>query len=123
MQILVKDNRIIEVAHNIVWGVFDEPIEKWALLNEQGDICLYVVDHGYTLIDGVELPEDFEYGKYFFEDGQFVLDEDWRPYVPEKVLSERVAQLEETVAIHEDNDAELLYQICLLQLGIAEDEM
>lgn len=41
----------------------------------------------------------------------------------EKGIADRVAELEEQVAIHEENDAELLYQICLLQLGITEDDM
>lgn len=123
MQVLLNKKEIVAVADNIVFGVFDEPIEKWAALDANGQVIMYFIDHGFTLIDGVELPEDFEYGKYFFEDGRFVLDENWRPHIPEEVLSERVARLEETVAIHEDNDAELLYQICLLQLGIAEDEM
>ena len=40
---------------------------------------------------------------------------------PEPSAEERIAQLEETVAMHEENDAELLFQISLLQLGITED--
>ena len=49
------------------------------------------------------------------------------PEIPEQphepTAEERIEELEEIVAIHEENDAELLYQICLLQLGITEDEM
>lgn len=44
-------------------------------------------------------------------------------YVPKPTTGERITQLEEQVAVHEENDAELLYQICLLQLGITEDEL
>ena len=120
MQILVKENQILEVAHSIEWGTFDEPIEKWALLDEQGNVFLYVIDDGYTVIKDVELPIDYVHGKYYFEDGELVLDEEWEPYVSPE---ERIAQLEEIVAIHEENDSELLYQICLLQLGIEDGEM
>lgn len=49
---------------------------------------------------------------------EFKFDEN---YVPEPTAEERITQLEEQVATHEDNDAELLYQICLLQLGVEED--
>lgn len=44
-------------------------------------------------------------------------------YVPKPTTEERITQLEEQVAIHEDNDAELLYQICLLQLGITDEDL
>ena len=57
---------------------------------------------------------------YFYENGEFVLNEDWEPYVSPE---ERITELETIVAIHEENDAELLYQICLLQLGITEDDL
>lgn len=36
--------------------------------------------------------------------------------------SENEQAIVEAVAIQEENDTELLYQVCLLQLGITEDE-
>ena len=44
-------------------------------------------------------------------------------FVPGPTAEERIAVLEEQIATMEDNDAELLYQICLLQLGITEEDM
>lgn len=122
MQLLVDGNRVIEAAPNIIWGVFDEPIEKWALLNEQGEVYLYVLDAGYTLVDGVELPEDYEDGKYIFENGEFILNEDWQPYIS---TEERIANLEsENERFTKENldsieiEAELLYEVSALQLGL-----
>lgn len=123
MQLLVHEKEIIVVAPKILYGVFDEPFEKWALQDNDGNLLMYVVDSGYTLVENVELPEDYEHGKYFYENDEFVLNEDWEMYKPLPSNEERIAQLEETVAIHEENDAELLYQICLLQLGITEDDL
>lgn len=42
---------------------------------------------------------------------------------PEPTLEERVTTLEETVALQTENEAELLYQVSLMQLGITENEM
>lgn len=118
MQILVKDTRIIAIAHEIRFGVFDEPVEKWCLMNENGEPWYYVIDHDYELVEDVTVPEDYEDGKYLYENGELVLDESWEPYVSPE---ERIAELERQVEIHEENDAELLYQICLLQLGITDE--
>lgn len=120
MQILVKENHMVYSAPSIDYGVYNEPFKKWRLQDEEGNLIQYAIDDGYALIDNVTIPEDYADGKYFFENGEFVLNPDWEEY---KSPEERIAELEEMVAIHEENDAELLYQICLLQLGITEDEM
>ena len=120
MKILVKGNRIVAIAEKITFGIFDEELEKWRLADENDNLMYYMVDSNFELVENVTLPEDYEGGKYFYENGEFVLNESWKPYVSPE---ERIAELEEQVAIHEENDAELLYQICLLQLGITEDEM
>ena len=120
MDILIKGNVVIAYAPYINYGVYNESIEKWKLSDENEELMYYMIDDGFTLVERVELPEDYEPGKYFYEDNMFVFNMSWKPNLrPE----ERIAQLEEIVAIHEDNDAELLYQICLLQLGVTEDEM
>lgn len=121
MQLLIRGVAIIEIAHKITFGIYDEPFEKWKLEDEEGNLMYYAIDNGYTLVENVELPADYVDGKYYFENGQFILDENWQPPLPPD--AERITQLEAQVAIHEENDAELLYQICLLQLGITEDEL
>lgn len=119
MYLLVKENRIYEIAPFIVFGTF-EGEQKWKLEDERGFVAYYVIDDGYTLVENVEVPDDYEHGKYFYENGEFVLNEEWKPYVTPE---ERIAQLEAQVAIHEENDAELLYQVCLLQLGLSEEDL
>ena len=92
MQILVKDARVIAIAHGITFGVFDEPFEKWKLENENGELMYYVIDQDFELVKDVVIPEDYEDGKYFYENGEFVLNEDWRPYMS---MEDRLSQLEE----------------------------
>lgn len=48
---------------------------------------------------------------------------DYANYVAKPTTEERITALEETAAIHEENEAELLYQVSLMQLGIADDDM
>ena len=118
MQLLIRGKEIVAYAENISFGTFDEDFEKWRLADGDDALMYYMLDGGFTLIENVELPSDYVDGKYFYENGGFVLNEEWKPYVSPE---ERIAQLEETVAMHEENDAELLFQISLLQLGIDED--
>lgn len=98
MMILVRGNRVVASAEAITYGAFDEPIEKWALLDADGKVIMYYLDNGFTLVENVELPEDFEPDKYFYENGEFVLNEEWEPYVPEETLVQRIAHLEEQLA-------------------------
>lgn len=44
-------------------------------------------------------------------------------YEPEPTTEERITQLEEQVTQQTENEAELLYQVSLMQLGLTEDEM
>lgn len=99
MQILVdRSNYVVAYAPIIEFGVYDEPIEKWGLFDEDGNILYYVINHNFTLVEDATLPEDFEYGKYFYENSEFVLNEEWEPYVPEASVEERIAQIEEQIA-------------------------
>lgn len=123
MQMLIKNTRIVVVGEEIIYGFTDdyEPdVEKWKVYNPSTNSVCFWIDGGFTLVNDVTIPSDYQNGKYFYENGEFVLNKEWRPFVS---TEKRVAQLEEQVAVHEDNDAELLYQICLLQLGITEDEL
>lgn len=125
MKLLIDGTRIVTYAPHIEFGVYDESFEKWCLFDSEDvntrNVILYVIDHNYTLVENVELPADFTDGKYFYDNGGFVLNENWQPPLPPEEV--RITQLEAQAAIHEENDAELLYQICLLQLGITEDEL
>lgn len=118
MNILVSGNLIVSVAERITFGIYDEDFEKWRLADENDNLMYYILDNGFELVENVTLPEDYEPGKYFYEDGEFIVNDDWQPYISPE---ERIAELETMVAIHEENDAELLFQISLLQLGITED--
>jgi len=90
---------VIAFAPYVEYGVFDESFEKWALFDsedvETRHVLLYVIDHDYTLVENVEFPEDYADGKYIYENGEFVLNEDWKPYVS---IEEKVAMLEEQLA-------------------------
>lgn len=95
MNLLVKDNIIIVAAPNISFGVFDEVIEKWRIADEENNLMCYWIDGGFQLVEGVTLPDDYESGAYFYENGEFVLNEEWEPYVsPEERIAELEAQNE-----------------------------
>lgn len=96
MKALIKGNDIIAFAPNIEFGVYDEDFEKWKLSDEEGNLMFYAIDYGYTVADNVDIPSDYVYGKYLYEDGEFVLNEDWQPPLPS--TEERLAQLEEQLA-------------------------
>lgn len=122
MKLLVKGNEIKEVAENITFGTFDESIEKWRLADSNDNLLHYRLDDGYVLVENVELPSDYVDGKYFFENGEFVLNEKWKPFVS---TEERLYTLEEdNKRLTQENldsmmiEADLLYELSLLQLGL-----
>lgn len=126
MKLLIKDNDIYAIAENISYGVY-EGDEKWRLADADDNVMYYMTDSNFTLIENVTLPDDYEGGKYFFENGEFVLNEDWAPYVSPE---ERIAILEETVAFQDelliasDEAVVLLYEMQSTQSEIndAQDE-
>lgn len=128
MNILVTvDGRILLHAPKIVFGFFDEAFEKWALLNEKGEVMMYAIDHGYTVAEVDSLPEDYEEGKYLFFNGMFVLNQEWEPFIPEEqkidTLARTVAELEEALLLT-DETAVALYESQMVQeeINIAQDE-
>lgn len=90
--ILVSQSRIVACAHKITFGLFDETFEKWKLEDEEGNILCYYVDNGFTLFRDVELPSDYENNKYLYIEGEFVLNENWKPNIS---LEEKIKLLEE----------------------------
>jgi hypothetical protein len=90
MKLLVKGNEIYAIAENISYGRYENE-DKWRLADSEDNILYYMIDDGFTLVENVEIPSDYEDGKYFFEDGEFVLNAEWKPYVS---MEERMAELE-----------------------------
>ncbi len=119
MNILVNGTHIVAVGEEITFGVFDEPFEKWRIKNNE--FIEFFIDNDYQMIEGVEIPEDYVQGKYLYN-GEFVLNTEWKPYYP---IEERVNMLEdENKRLSLENEesveheAELLYELSLLKLGI-----
>ena len=94
MKILLNGKQIVAVAENISFGIYDELIEKWRIADAEDKVMYYVLDNGFELIEGVDIPEDYEPGKYFY-DGEFVLNKEWKPYVSPE---ERIAAIEKQLA-------------------------
>ena len=92
MKLLVMKGHIVGIAENITFGIYDEDIEKWRLADENDNLMHYMIDSDFELVEDVTLPDDYEGGKYFYENGEFVLNEDWKPYVS---TEERISILEE----------------------------
>ena len=99
MHILI-DSKGTMIAYGmyVEFGEF-EGEEKWGFFDSDDKdtrkAYFYVIDHNYTLVENVELPEDYEDGKYFFIDGEFTLNEEWKPF---KSAEERIAELERQLA-------------------------
>lgn len=83
-----QDNFLLFEAYEIHFGKLDpldinsetgEPIEKWGMYNEDGEVTLYAIDNNYTVVefDPADKPEDYAEGKYYFINGQFVPNPDW----------------------------------------------
>jgi len=144
MKILTTSNGvIITSAHNFAFGAWEEAdkrngviTHKWKVEDENGNTTLYIIDENLKAIDGTEepmfkvyevdeIPEGVEQGKYLFVDGAFVENPDY--VEPPKSDEERIAELENEVGVlQEENiassemEAELLYELSLMQLGIIE---
>ena len=89
-----QDNILLLEADRIEFGIWDEPdIEKWAMFDDKGKIMLYAIDDNYSVVefDPADKPEDYFEGKYFFIDGQFVLNPDWQE--PPLPIEEQVAYI------------------------------
>ena len=100
MQILIKGGAIYAAAEKITYGVYDEPIKKWRLADGKDNLMYYMIDNGFELVTDVTLPEDYEDGKYLYQNGEFVFNEGWKPYVS---TEERIANLEAENAMLKEN--------------------
>ena len=126
MKGLVKDNNMSFMSADIQWGEeWDEPgIPKWAMFNKEGNITLYAIDNDFTLVefDASIIPEDYDYGKYFFIDGAFVENPDWVPPLPP--IEEQVKELAEDIATVDENTAQVAADLdfIAMELGIDLDQ-
>lgn len=118
MKLLLNErNLIIGIASSIEYGVWgnlphNPDIKSWKI----GEIS-YAMDDNFTVVDigDQAIPTYVKELQYYYIDGEFRLaDECPNEY------KERIVTLEETTV---EYNAELLYQICLLQLGISEDDL
>lgn len=103
MKLLVKDNIIYAIAENISYGRYENE-DKWRLADSEDNLMYYMIDFDFTLVENVEIPSDYEDGKYFFSDGGFVLNEEWEPFVSPE---ERIATMEETIKAQQEEIAML----------------
>jgi hypothetical protein len=88
VDLLVK-GQVINVKAEMI--VYNAEYLRWDILDRVGTFLYAAADEAYTLVKNVTLPEDYEDGKYFYVNGRFVLNENWKPYVS---TEERMAQLE-----------------------------
>lgn len=96
MMILTQNGNIMAQAPNIVFGVF-EGEEKWKLSDENNVILYYYKDADFTLVENVTLPDDFDYGKYLYQNGEFVLNPDYIP--PALPIDAQVTAINEIASI------------------------
>lgn len=118
MQMLVKGNDIMDIAARISYGIYDEDFNKWRLADENDNLIYYYIDDNFTLVENVEIPDDYVPGKYLYVDGSLILNDD---YVEYKTTEERLAELEEQNAMLTE---------CLLEMSeiiysglLTDDEM
>ena len=134
MKILVFNGQIVTVAHDFSFGAWEEAdkvngvvVHKWKAEDEIGNTIGYIIDANQKAIDGTEqpiltvhevteIPEGAESGKYLYVDGEFVENPDW--VAPPKSDAERIAELEEQNADSIEIEADLMYELALMQLGL-----
>ncbi len=112
MNILVKGKNIVAVAEKISYGVYDEPFKKWRLADSEDKLMHYVIDDGFSLVEGATLPADYEEGKYFYENGSFVKNTE---YIPYEAPEDRIARLEADNAVLADTVS--LLESCILEMS------
>lgn len=116
-----EDNILLFEAPRIEFGIYDEPdVQKWAMFNENDEVMLYAIDNNFELIefDETKKPEDYVEGKYFYIDGEFVLNPDWREPLPP--IEEQVKMLAEDLATVAQNTEDIEEALCELSELIAE---
>ena len=111
-----KENILIFEAYEIKFGKLDEYVP--------GNIQLYAIDNEFEVVefDPATKPEDYVEGKYFYIDGEFVLNPDWVPPLPP--IEDQVKGLAEDIATVDENSAQIAANLdyIAMELGIDLDE-
>lgn len=124
MKLLCKDNIIMFYARDIRFGVFDEPdLEKWALLNEDDEVIMYVVDDGYSVVDiadDIEIPEDLTAFKYQYSEGIISLNPEWVD--PPLSTEEQVQVQGQAIAsLYQSSEVATIVFVTLAESGTFDD--
>jgi hypothetical protein len=104
---------IIVSSDGTIIGIGDELIED---TKEPGVVWLDGVGFGVPgqkVYEKLTIPEEVEIDKYKYIDGEFIVNEDYKPYVDVETLVELVEQQNSTIS-------NLTNQIALLEGTIAE---
>lgn len=104
---------IIVSSDGTIIGIGDELIED---TKEPGVVWLDGVGFGVPgqkVYEKLTIPEEVEIDKYKYIDGEFIVNEDYKPYVGVETLVELVEQQDSTIS-------NLSNQIALLEGTIAE---
>lgn len=120
MKILIveSNNIVVGVGEKIEKGIFPEAdpnIELYKIT--EGEKSLYFVTNGYVVEDvgDVKVPDDYLTKRYCYtKENGFFVDPNWTE--PEPTTEQKVSDLE-------DYTADLLYQVCLMQLGTSDDDV
>ena len=100
MQLLTKGENIIGFGDSITYGIFDEDFPKWKVL--LNNVITYHIDmeKEYKVIDNIDnMPKDYRRGKYFFVDGKFILNPNWKPFLTQE---QRLLNAENSIITIED---------------------
>ena len=120
MKILIAEsnNIVVGAGEKIEKGIFpvaDPYIELYKIT--EGEKSLYFVANGYAVEDvgDVKVPDDYLTKRYCYtKENGFFVDQNWTE--PEPTTEQKVSDLQ-------DYTADLLYQVCLLQLGTSDDDV
>ena len=121
-----SNNVLLFEAPDIRFGKLDsyEPdVDKWGMYDAEGNILLYAIGN-FTVVefDPADKPEDYESGKYFFVDGEFVLNPDWVEPLPP--IEDQVRMLAGSMADMDVNMLRLIADLdfMAMEMGVDLDE-
>ena len=128
MNILTNEKNIVIAKGTIDYGIFDEPFEKWRVIND--DITFYVLGDNctvYEIADNITIPNDCEYKYCYTEKDGFYLNPDYvEPYDIEtevKRLTKENETLKTTLSNLENStvegEIETDFRLSMLELGLA----
>lgn len=98
----MQNNQFVVIANRFEFGVFDEPIEKWAAYDENDNVIIYVMPFDEMTVVEIkaDIPEDYDSSKYLYIDDEFVLNPEWvEPPMPVEIV---VKGLSEEVDLHSE---------------------